>query len=90
MALRLKVNGELEELDELLRAAPERLGQGGRMVVLTFMSTEDRKVKQAFQALARAGKARILTKHVVRPTEEEVLKNAPSRGAKLRAIERVC
>jgi 16S rRNA (cytosine1402-N4)-methyltransferase len=89
MALRLQVNGELEELDELLRVAPERLRQGGRMVVLTFMSTEDRKVKHAFQALARARKATILTKHVVRPAEEEVLKNAPSRGAKLRALERV-
>ena len=89
MALRLKVNGELEELDELLRVAPERLRQGGRMVVLTFMSTEDRKVKQAFQALARGGLARILTKHVVRPAETEISKNAPSRGAKLRAIERV-
>jgi 16S rRNA (cytosine1402-N4)-methyltransferase len=89
MALRLKVNGELEELDELLRIAPERLRQGGRMVVLTFMSTEDRKVKQAFQALARAGNAKILTKHVVRPAEKEVFENAPSRGAKLRALERV-
>jgi 16S rRNA (cytosine1402-N4)-methyltransferase len=89
MALRLKVNGELEELDELLRVAPEHLRRGGRFVVLTFMSTEDRKVKRAFQALAREGKAKLLTKHVVRPAEEEVLENAPSRGAKLRALERV-
>jgi 16S rRNA (cytosine1402-N4)-methyltransferase len=88
MALRLRVNGELEELEELLRVAPGRLRRGGRFVVLTFMSTEDRKVKQAFQALARAGSARILTKHVVRPAEKEVLENAPSRGAKLRALER--
>jgi 16S rRNA (cytosine1402-N4)-methyltransferase len=89
MALRLKVNGELEELEELLRVAPERLRRGGRFVVLTFMSTEDRKVKQAFQALARAGRARILTKHVVRPAEKEVSENAPSRGAKLRGLERL-
>jgi 16S rRNA (cytosine1402-N4)-methyltransferase len=89
MALRLKVNREFEELDELLRVAPEHLRQGGRFVVLTFMSTEDRKVKQAFQALARAGKAKILTKHVVRPARQEVLENAPSRSAKLRALERV-
>ena len=88
MALRLKVNGELEELDELLRVAPERLRRGGRFVVLTFMSTEDRKVKRAFQALARAGEARVLTKHVVRPVEKEIVENAPSRGAKLRALER--
>jgi 16S rRNA (cytosine1402-N4)-methyltransferase len=89
MALRLKVNGELEELEEMLRIVPDRLEPGGRFVVLTFMSTEDRKVKQAFQALARAGKAKILTKHVVKPTEEEILENAPSRSAKLRALERI-
>jgi 16S rRNA (cytosine1402-N4)-methyltransferase len=88
MALRLKVNGELEELEELLRLAPERLRSGGRLVVLTFMSTEDRMVKRAFQAWARAGKARVLTRHVVRPSEAEVLGNAASRSAKLRALER--
>ncbi|HLH04134.1 MAG TPA: 16S rRNA (cytosine(1402)-N(4))-methyltransferase RsmH [Bryobacteraceae bacterium] len=88
MALRLKVNGELEELEELLRLAPERLKAGGRLVVLTFMSTEDRMVKRSFQAWARAGKARVLTRHVVRPSEAEVLGNAASRSAKLRALER--
>lgn len=89
MALRLKVNGELEELEELLRIAPERLKSGGRFVVLTFMSTEDRKVKRAFQSLVREGRARILTRHVVKPARTEVLENAASRSAKLRAIERV-
>jgi 16S rRNA (cytosine1402-N4)-methyltransferase len=89
MALRLRVNGELEELDELLRIVPERLRPGGRFVVLTFMSLEDRKVKRAFQALAREGRARILTKHVVRPTDEETFRNAASRSAKLRALERI-
>jgi 16S rRNA (cytosine1402-N4)-methyltransferase len=88
MALRLKVNNEFEELEELLRIVPERLKSGGRFVVLTFMSTEDRKVKRAFQALARDGQAKILTKHVVRPAEEEILENAASRSAKLRALER--
>jgi 16S rRNA (cytosine1402-N4)-methyltransferase len=89
MALRLKVNEEFDELDQLLRLAPERLRSGGRFVVLTFMSSEDRKVKQAFQSLARGGQARILTKHVVKPTEAEVLVNAASRSAKLRALERI-
>jgi 16S rRNA (cytosine1402-N4)-methyltransferase len=88
MALRLKVNDEFEELDELLRIVPERLKPGGRFVVLTFMSTEDRKVKRAFQALARDGRAKILTKHVVRPADEEILENTASRSAKLRALER--
>jgi len=89
MALRLKVNEEFDELDQLLRLAPERLRSGGRFVVLTFMSSEDRKVKQAFQSLARGGQARILTKHVVKPTEAEVSGNAASRSAKLRALERI-
>jgi 16S rRNA (cytosine1402-N4)-methyltransferase len=89
MALRLKVNGELEELEALLRIVPERLGKGGRFVVLTFMSLEDRIVKRAFQALARSGTVRLLTKHVVTPSREEILANAASRSAKLRAIERV-
>ncbi|MBV8864540.1 MAG: 16S rRNA (cytosine(1402)-N(4))-methyltransferase RsmH [Acidobacteriaceae bacterium] len=88
MALRLKVNGELDELEQLLRLAPEHLKPGGRFVVLTFMSTEDRMVKRAFQAQAGAGMARILTKHVVRPGKQEILENAASRGAKLRALER--
>ncbi len=87
MALRLKVNGELEQLEEMLCLIPERLKAGARFVVLTFMSTEDRKVKQAFQAWKRAGRAKILTKHVIRPTEEEILENAASRSAKLRALE---
>ena len=87
MALRLKVNEEFEELEALLRSAPEHLNPGGRFVVLTFMSTEDRKVKRAFQAFAAAGQAKILTKHVVRPSEREVSENAASRSAKLRALE---
>ena len=89
MALRLKVNSELEELDHLLQMAPERLNSGGRFVVLTFMSTEDRKVKKSFQALAQNKYATILTKHVVKPPEQEVFVNAASRSAKLRALERV-
>jgi 16S rRNA (cytosine1402-N4)-methyltransferase len=88
MALRLKVNEELEELDGLLKIVPPRLKPGGRFVVLTFMSTEDRKVKRAFQSLARTGEAKILTKHVVRPRQQEVLENSASRSAKLRALER--
>jgi 16S rRNA (cytosine1402-N4)-methyltransferase len=87
MALRLRVNEEFEELEELLKIAPEWIRPGGRFVVLTFMSAEDRKVKRAFQSLAREKRAAILTKHVVRPTEEEVLENPASRSAKLRALE---
>jgi len=87
MALRMAVNEEQEELDALLEVAPGLVKPGGRIVVISFMSLEDRKVKQKFQALAREGQARILTKHVVRPGEEEVRANAASRSAKLRVLE---
>ena len=87
MALRIAVNEENEELEALLGAVPKLVGPGGRVVVLTFMSLEDRRVKQGFQAMAREGRANILTRHVVRPSEEEIRDNPPSRSAKLRALE---
>jgi 16S rRNA (cytosine1402-N4)-methyltransferase len=87
MALRIAVNQEGEELDALLASLPKLVKQGGRVAMLTFMSTEDRKVKQAFQAFAKSGQATILTRHVVRPAEEEIRANPPSRSAKLRALE---
>ena len=89
MALRLQVNREFEELEQMLRMVPGLLRSGGRWVVITFMSLEDRKVKQAFQSVARTGSMRILTKHVVKPTQGEISGNAASRSAKLRAIERI-
>jgi len=87
MALRIAVNRELEELDELLESIPRLVKPGGRAVIVTFMSLEDRKVKHSFQALAKAGQARLLTRHVIRPAEEEIRNNPPSRSAKLRALE---
>src|SRR5512141_1877526 len=87
MALRIAVNREVEELDALLESIPRLVKPGGRAVIVTFMSLEDRKVKQSFQALAKAGRANILTRHVVRPAEEEIRINPPSRSAKLRALE---
>jgi 16S rRNA (cytosine1402-N4)-methyltransferase len=89
MALRIAVNDEMEELDALLASIPRLVGAGGRAVILTFMSLEDRKVKQSFQALAKAGRAQLLNRHVIRPSEEEARDNPPSRSAKLRAIELV-
>jgi 16S rRNA (cytosine1402-N4)-methyltransferase len=87
MALRIAVNEEPSELESLLEAAPQIVRPGGRFIVLTFMSTEDRAVKQKLQRLAREGKVLVLTKHVVTPTGEEVRRNPPSRSAKLRAVE---
>lgn len=87
MALRIVVNREFEEVDALLESIPRLVKPGGRTVILTFHSLEDRKVKHAFQALAKEGRARLLTKHVVKPGEQETRDNPPSRSAKLRAVE---
>lgn len=87
MSLRLAVNGELEQLDGLLGDAPNLVARGGRIVFITFMSLEDRRVKRSFQDMARSERVEILTKHVIRPSEEEVRNNPPSRSAKLRAAE---
>jgi 16S rRNA (cytosine1402-N4)-methyltransferase len=87
LALRRAVNQEPEELAALLESIPKLVKPGGRAVAVTFMSLEDRKVKQSFQALAKDGRAKILTRHVVRPSEEETRENPPSRSAKLRAVE---
>jgi len=87
MALRILVNREQEELDALLDAAPEMVKPGGRIVIISFMSLEDRKVKEKFRALKAQGRASILTKKPLQPSEQEVRENPPSRSAKLRAVE---
>lgn len=87
MALRMFVNDEQGELDRLLATGPELLASGGRMVVISFMSLEDRKVKERFRGLAREGRAVILTKHPAVPSEHETSLNPASRSAKLRALE---
>jgi 16S rRNA (cytosine1402-N4)-methyltransferase len=87
MALRMAVNDEQGQLDRLLALAPDMVKSGGRIVIVSFMSLEDRKVKHSFQALAQAGRATILTRHVVRPAPEETRNNPPSRSARLRAVE---
>lgn len=87
MALRIVVNREFEELDALLKSLPSLVKPGGRAVFLTYHSLEDRKVKQEFQALAKDKRVRLLTKHVVKPTDQETRENPPSRSAKLRAVE---
>jgi 16S rRNA (cytosine1402-N4)-methyltransferase len=89
MALRMAVNDEPGELDSLLRIGPDLLGGGGRMVVISFMSIDDRKVKERFRELGRQGLAKILTKHPLQPGDAEVAENPPSRSAKLRALEMV-
>ncbi len=85
-ALRIVVNREQEELDALLEAAPRMVRPGGRVVIISFHSLEDRRVKESFQELARTGRGAILTKKPVVPSEQEVRENPPSRSAKLRAL----
>jgi 16S rRNA (cytosine1402-N4)-methyltransferase len=87
MALRMAVNDESGELDHLLRITPELLKNGGRMAVISFMSLDDRKVKERFRQLARDGQATILTKHPLQPSEMEIAQNPASRSAKLRGLE---
>jgi 16S rRNA (cytosine1402-N4)-methyltransferase len=81
------VNREQEELDALLDRAPLMVKPGGRIVIISFTSLEDRKVKESFRELKRTGRASILTKKPLTPSEQEVRENPPSRSAKLRAVE---
>jgi len=88
LALRIAVNREMEELGQFLLRTPATLSSGGRWVVLSYHSREDRMVKQAFQRLAQSGEMKILTKKIVQPGEEEIQANPRARSAKLRAAEK--
>ena len=83
-ALRIAVNDEFSALDWLLRTLPQRLAPGGRVVVLTFHSGEDRRVKKAFQAGYRAGVYADVANTVIRATMEETRANRRASSAKLR------
>jgi len=89
LALRIAVNREMEELGQFLSRTPATLNSGGRMVVLTYHSLEDRPVKRAFQEAERAGTLKVLTRHVIVPSPEEQGANPRSRSAKLRCAEKV-
>jgi 16S rRNA (cytosine1402-N4)-methyltransferase len=89
-ALRIFVNRELDDLKALLEAAPRILKPGGRVVVISFHSLEDRIVKDAFREGTIKDKYyRVLTKKPVVASEEEQDRNPRARSAKLRAAERV-
>jgi 16S rRNA (cytosine1402-N4)-methyltransferase len=101
-ALRIEVNRELLGLEALLEQAVRLLDEGGRLVVISYHSLEDRIVKNTFRDLARGevdeitGRTRsesrvieVLTKKPIRPSEEEVAANPRSRSARLRAAERL-
>jgi 16S rRNA (cytosine1402-N4)-methyltransferase len=88
-ALRIFVNRELDDLKALLEAAPRVLKPGGRLVVISFHSLEDRIVKDALRDGAKQGWYRLLTKKPVTASEEEIERNPRSRSAKMRAAEKV-
>lgn len=85
-ALRIAVNRELENLERVLPQIVEILAPRGRVVIIAYHSLEDRRVKNFFRESADL---KILTKHPIQPTEEEIERNPRSRSAKLRAAERI-
>ncbi|GAB7047377.1 16S rRNA (cytosine(1402)-N(4))-methyltransferase RsmH [Catenuloplanes indicus JCM 9534] len=102
-ALRIEVNGELAALEAALPAALDALAPGGRVVVMSYQSLEDRIVKQAFAARARSTgpidlpvelpgtgpTLRLITRGAEPPTEDEVAENPRAASVKLRAAERI-
>jgi 16S rRNA (cytosine1402-N4)-methyltransferase len=89
LALRNAVNREEEELEQFLSRTPATLSTGGRWIVLSYHSLEDRPVKRAFQQLEREGRFRVLTRKVIVPGEQEVQSNPRSRSAKMRVAEKI-
>ena len=83
-ALRIAVNDEFAALDALLRALPDVLKAGGRAVILSFHSGEDRRVKKSFESGLRAGLYCDIARQLVRPTALERNANPRSAPAKLR------
>jgi 16S rRNA (cytosine1402-N4)-methyltransferase len=88
-ALRIFVNDELKDLQALLSAAPKVLKPGGRLVIISFHSLEDRIVKDALREGVKQGHYQLLTKKPVTAGEEEIDRNPRSRSAKLRAAKRL-
>jgi 16S rRNA (cytosine1402-N4)-methyltransferase len=88
-ALRIFVNRELDDLRDLLKAAPQILKPGGRLVIISFHSLEDRIVKDALREGVKRGQYELLTKKPVTASQEEIDRNPRSRSAKLRAAERI-
>src|SRR3984957_5217383 len=88
-ALRIRVNNELGEIRTRLESAPSLLKPGGRLVLISFHSLEDRLVKDAFREASRNKGFEVLTKKAVIAGEEEERRNPRSRSAKMRAAQRV-
>lgn len=88
-ALRIQVNNELGVIDESLPKALEILESGGRVVVITFHSLEDRIVKKLFIKFEIEGKGVVITKKPIVPSELEIFENSRSKSAKMRVFEKI-
>ncbi|MHA2055248.1 MAG: 16S rRNA (cytosine(1402)-N(4))-methyltransferase RsmH [Candidatus Hodarchaeales archaeon] len=88
MALRIKVNNELENLSAAIPQAVELLKNGGRLAVISFHSGEDKIVKNTFSDFSKKGLTKLITKKPVKPSKSEIILNRKSRSAKLRVIEK--
>jgi 16S rRNA (cytosine1402-N4)-methyltransferase len=88
-ALRIRVNNELGEIQSLLNSAGSLLKPGGRLVLISFHSLEDRRVKDAFREASRTKEFEVLTKKPVVASEQEQMRNPRSRSAKMRAAEKI-
>jgi 16S rRNA (cytosine1402-N4)-methyltransferase len=88
-ALRIFVNRELDDLRKLVETAPQLLKPGGRLVVISFHSLEDRIVKDAMREGAKLGQYKLLTKKPVTPGQEEIDRNPRARSAKMRSAEKI-
>lgn len=87
--IRIFINRELAHLDRFLEILPRILRPGGRCVILSYHSLEDRRVKQAFRDGARSGLYDLLTRKPLRPSSDEVRANPRSRSARLRAVRMI-
>lgn len=88
-ALRIAVNDELNNLDKTLPQAINVLSKGGRLVVISFHSLEDRIVKNFLKKCGGEGYLKLITKKPVGPSEGEIIKNPRSRSAKLRSAIKI-
>lgn len=88
-SLRIETNKELDNLKSFLSVFPETLHSAWRCLIITYHSTEDRFVKQAFNALVATGNYKLLSKKAIKPNYKEVAINRAARSAKLRIIERI-
>ena len=89
LALRIAVNRELEALEQFLLRTPATLNSEGRMVVMSYHSLEDRRVKYFFREQAAEGVLQIVTKKAVQATDDEINRNHRARSVKLRAAEKM-